>query len=617
MRRIFTKIANLIGLCAGMTLMASCQQEQSHSPEIDQLTVGFRAGGEVTRTVIGDNGLSAAWESGDKMAVWARNSSDDYTLSRTVFGIYGAGDATGVFTATLDAPMPEDRYLYMASYPVPKNVQGTIASFDLPSEQDGRVSGGSDIMIADPVMHGPLTKIPDPDDHSSLRLRMNHILHHLRFYVPANVDLEGELIRDIFVTMPRQVVGTVNADLADPDAPASLVDGSNSVMIELSKPIAASADAARDYACMSMFTDGSSYGADDYMQLTAYSKSYKFGMNPISLSDRDFLPGHSTPVRLIPVSKEKYFRVVMAMGLNNIGETVRKISIVNGGSEVYSYQNDEGKYSNIKIFEEFLGEAGESGYHAICSAVTSGSAKLVFETDHAIVEKSLSSSDIVIDDNVARLELGEVPYLIYENFDNALDSEHNDSYSAGTSSDTNLGGYLLDEFMPVAGWNASRYKIIGGDAIRINCRYQSGAWVVGRYCGRLDTPAMSYLKPGVSVSVKLEYDNAFYVPAGMSYDDSQSDMAFYILGTHEKPMGSAMGGYNYNDIQSNVNVRYSSPQRRSEDISKMSHISHVIDGVNQNTRFVFFACTARNTSHIAANSVYYLYLDNIRASIAQ
>lgn len=616
-RRILTKIANLIGLFAGLTLIASCQHDQPRSPETNQLTVGFYAGGVATRTVIGENGLSAAWEEGDKMAVWAKNSSGNYTLSRTVFGMYGVGGSTGVFSATLDAPMEEDRYMYMAAYPVPKNVQGTIASFDLSDEQDGKASGGSDIMIADPVMHGPLTSIPKPDDHSTMRLSMNHILHHLRFYVPEGTDMEGESVRDIFVTMPKAIAGTVKADLADPDAAATLVDGTNSVMIEMAQPISVSNGTSKDYAIMAMYTDGSSYGDDDYMQLTAYSKSYKFSVAPIALSGRTFLPGHSTPVRLVPTSKEKFFRVVMTMGMNNIGETVRKISIVDGDSEVYSYLNEDGKYSNIKIFEEFLGEAGEAGYISICNAVKGGSAKLVFETDHAIVEKNLRASDIAVDDNVARLDLGEVPYLLYENFDNALDSEENDSYSAGTSSDMNLGGHLLDEFMPVPGWNAARYKIIGGDAIRINCRYQSGAWVVGRYCGRLDTPAMSYIKPGVTVSVRIEYDNAFYVPAGMSYDDSNSDMAFYKLGTHELAVDSAINGYNYNDIDNNINLIYNSPQRRSEDISNMSHISHVVDGVNRNTRFAFFACTARNSSHIAANCVYYLYLDNIQVSIAQ
>ena len=210
-RRILTKIANLIGLLSGLTLIASCQQDQPRSPETNQLTVGFYAGGVATRTVIGENGLSAAWEEGDKMAVWAKNSSDTYTLSRTVFGMYGVGGSTGVFTATLDAPMAEDRYMYMAAYPVPKNVQGTIASFDLSDEQDGRASGGSDIMIADPVMHGPLTEIPKPDDHSTLRLSMNHILHHLRFYVPEGTDMEGESVRDIFVTMPPRIYLVIGA----------------------------------------------------------------------------------------------------------------------------------------------------------------------------------------------------------------------------------------------------------------------------------------------------------------------------------------------------------------------------------------------------------------------
>ncbi len=61
-------------------------------------------------------------------------------------------------------------YTYMCCYPVPSSVNGTKATFNLPAVQDGKASGGADIMIATPVEHGPLAPVPDPEDHSGMSL---------------------------------------------------------------------------------------------------------------------------------------------------------------------------------------------------------------------------------------------------------------------------------------------------------------------------------------------------------------------------------------------------------------------------------------------------------------
>ena len=94
--------------------------------------VGLYVGGVQTRTVIQPNGLSASWEAGDELALWARNSAGEYTLENQLFKMHGYDDARGFFTSTLPESMPQGRYTYISCYPYPASVNGTKAVFNIP-----------------------------------------------------------------------------------------------------------------------------------------------------------------------------------------------------------------------------------------------------------------------------------------------------------------------------------------------------------------------------------------------------------------------------------------------------------------------------------------------------
>ena len=221
---------------------------------------------------------------------------------------------------------------------------------------------------------------------------------------------------------------------------------------------------------------------------------------------------------------------------------------------------------------------------------------------HASVDIPLPASCLTLNDNLASIELGEVPYLLEEDFSTAVPTAHDDDYTASSNSDRNVAGYLLDGYLPRNGWNAARFAIFEGDCIRINCRYQSGAWVVERWCGRLDTPAMSYLKPDASVTVVVEYDEAFYVPAGYNRDDSATAMACYRIGTHSNAESSKLDGCKSDNIASNASIVFTSERFASEDVSAMHSRTQEIASVGATTRIVFFADTGRTTSVVADRS---------------
>lgn len=617
MRRIRTEIVRAVALLTMVFTGASCNVEfEDAVPKGQSLDVGIYAGGAQTRTEMLSNGLSAAWVSGDELALWAVNSSGAYTLNKQIFKTYGIDAERGFFSATLPSAMPEDTYTYMCCYPVPASVSGTQAVFNLPSVQDGKVSGGADIMIADPVRGGSLTIIPEPDDHSTMSMSMNRMMHQFRFWIPAGSNPMGEPVEEITMTMPQNIAGTVTADLSDPDAAMTLSGGVNTVTLALAEPISESAsldDAA--FACAAVFPYEGTYTDADYMNLVVYSQFYKATIDPVSLSGRTFVPGHSTPVRILPTAVEKYYRLTMKVGDNFIGEALTNVTISFNGTPWYTYTNTEGLYSNFNHAVEAYGDAGKEAYDLIVSSIESGVATYTYETEHALVNRALTADMMTYDGNRIVLDLGDVPYLLYEDFTNALHTAHDDDYTPGTNSDTNLKGYLLDGYMPLDGWNAARFSILEGDCVRINCRYQSGGWIVGRYCGRLDTPALSYLKSGVSVDVVVEYDEAFYVPVGYNRDDSQAGRGKYHVGYHTDSQTSAIDGQNSNDVDGEASFVFTSSGRSSENVALMNAASVTIPSATSSTRVVWFVDTDRETSVIAANSVYYLYLDNIRIYI--
>lgn len=613
MRRITFKAVLLLPVLS--VLAAACQ---TLAPETtiknENVTVGFRAGGQVTRTSMDANGLSASWEVGDRVSLWARNEAGSFAVNNTVFHLYGLGDGTSVFTAVMNQAMPEGTYTYYLTYPVPESVSGNSATFTIPSYQDGKVSGGADIMVGTPVQNGALKTLPEIEDHSGLYLSVNHILHQFRFYLADDSMTDGEPIRDIVVTMPRDIAGKLAADFTDPEAASILSDGVRTITMNLAEPLSASASDPA-YACMSAYPALEEYGASDFMNVTVYSKDRKFETDPIALDGHAFLPGHSTPVRILPTSSREYCRITFLTGKDYIGEPLTNIAIKVGDNVVYSYDNVSGRKDDIKVVEEFLDEQGRTAYDAITGAVANGTAVLVYETEHALVTKALTASSMVRDDNIATIALGDVPYLLFEDFSGSVASAHDDAYAGGADSDRNADGYLINDGMLNPGWNAARYSVIAGDCVRVNVRYQSGAWQVERWAGRLDTPAMTCLKPGVTARLCIEFDKGFYVPAGLTYDDSNSERAYMILGTHTNSMSSPIDGGFQGDISKECTVQYTSENHKSEDVSRLAPTSVIVDGCTSDTRFVFWPCTTRDTKHIAANTCTYLYIDNIRVYI--
>ena len=106
MKRIWIKSIHTVLLSLLITSCSAGLGEQEDS-QAGPVEVGLFAGGVQTRTEMQQNGLSAIWSDGDKLAVWAVGSGGEYILSNQVFEAYGLDEKRGYFTSVLSSPMPE------------------------------------------------------------------------------------------------------------------------------------------------------------------------------------------------------------------------------------------------------------------------------------------------------------------------------------------------------------------------------------------------------------------------------------------------------------------------------------------------------------------------------
>ena len=475
-------------LCA----FSSCQKGAVENVgNVGRHTIGFCTGEASTRTMMNPDGLTASWEKGDRIAVWAKNSAGEYTLNNTQFSVYGADGARAFFTATIDASMPEDRYTYYAVYPAPESVSGTKVTFTIPSVQGGRVSGGADIMIAAPVLHGPLDEVQELSDYTKLGVSLEHILHQFRLYLPENCGLEaGERIEKIVLDFPKPIVGKITADFGDPYAAPELSDGGSSITLKLSESLEVSSTEKRNYAMVSIFP--TSFDASDSFNVKVYSTTKIGTSGPINLGGRTFTAGHSTPVRILLSDVRDYARVRFTVSGNNLGENANAVRLTapegcvwGDGSTVYEYRPGH---------EITTGESFEIVFEDTDAykAFSDKDITVTFDTEH------VDATQTVRMPNLTSLSIAEVsaaiPYLLYEDFSSVESFNSGDNYAT-----SNAGSKSPKSFLN--GWTGGRVGAEAGMCIRIACRRETSKG----YDARVDSAPIISLKKSTDIKVSYDY----------------------------------------------------------------------------------------------------------------
>lgn len=516
-------IKRYILLVITLLVAAACSTEDlslAERPHEGPVKVGFWVSDSQseTRTQINNDGHSVSWSPQDKVALWAKDANGAYIFQYQKFNLWfrAANSSKAYFATDLASPMTEGQYTYYACYPYPQSVNGTVATFSIPSTQDGKAAGGADIMVAQGS--GEELKMlitpKDPADEESkgdylvkdgVNLNMRHLVHALRFYVPqAHWGFGDEQIERIVFTMPSNneggtISGTVTADVSSGDSGLIMTaNGSSTISLNLAQTIGKSmadtstGEVAYDYAFATIMpgTYQGTLNAKVYSQTKASSVA-------VSFNGREMKAGHITPVGLNCSTVKARPKIEFRINSNNLGEDPYKITLTSedtstqwrdGDDHIYEY-NTGSETSTIAVGGGFTLYSDDE----VLSTISGKRVTVKYETKSAIVSQTIKMPTLSVGGS-SSINL-DVPWLMYQDF-SAL-QKYTDEATTGAKTLDSVG---------LPGWTASRSNGSAGSHIRLRPFW---VWVLThlRYQGRLDSEFFGErLKPGANVNIVVTFN---------------------------------------------------------------------------------------------------------------
>ncbi len=486
--KILQTLASVVALAA---VAVSCQNEvESTTPVIPNVEseVSFAMPIDVTRTTLDPDGCSTRWSPGDEVAMWAVDAEGNTVFENSVFMLrYFSLEWDKAYFSGNVAPMADGNYTYYLSYPKPVSAEGTMATYRVSAEQSGEYDGKYDIMVAEPTINGSLTA----EKRVELNTTMRHQMHAIKITVPEKASNFDNKVYKLDISFPMAVVGDITVDVANPNAEPVYTNTSNTITVKSAEGFDVGSD-IWVFVLPGTVSGDVSYeikGAQQRSEVATYHL------------DREFVRGHVTPIRMAMPPFVKYTAFNFSIGENHLGEDFNFFTLYdNNGTNMGTYYRNA---ENVYKFE-YNGEFDVTPY--INKEWT-----LVFDSENAVVENKVNMGNLkpYFEQNIAPVD---VPYLLFENFEDVSESESygNNSYA---SSEREQPGVALSGTL--AGWNAARYWLKPG-AMRINSRYQSVKIFMSfasTHHGRMDTPVLGGargIKPGKKVDIKVVFDAAMY-----------------------------------------------------------------------------------------------------------
>ena len=602
MKRLFL-ISAMVALVALSACSTLGDEEQSVGVAKSTLSIGLPVG--ISRTAMSDEG-NASWVEGDTFTLWAENRTGGFNLNGVDFTMmyFLQSYQSAIFTSFTNT-LADGEYTYYAVSPKPQSIEARKATYTLPFEQIGTAPDGAyDLMVATPVTAESLSDAKI----NNLAMEFNHKTHIFKMIIPKRGNPLNNPVQQVVFTFPTTITGSVTLDATNPDAAPAISNGSKQLVVNVTEGFDEGETAwARIAECN--ISGNVTYYAISTLGERTFERTFKM--------DKECKGGHITPLSLIIPEPIPPTVLRVKVGKNNLGEAVQTISIIDdNGKTLKSFVPNA---ENIYDLEQYgIYEDG------LFQTYTGRTFTVRFESSHAIVEKKVTIPSIITKYEVNNVATIDVPYLFYEDFTSIHTSFEKDD--ARVSSLMSADGILLNNYMSVSGWNGAHIKGVAGKAVRVNVHHES-AFSATRSNGRLDSPAMKALKSGVNVTLKVEFTMGAYANSGYN----NSNEIFCIAGTHSLPETSPINGKtnttsSLNDYDripglfSSVCLTTGYIAQKCGDNSfgdTFDSYSFIANGCTSATRFGWVPCCVQKETILPNNAHYYLYIDNIRVSIAQ
>lgn len=583
-----------------LTTVSACASIDTIETDIDRdgpVRVAFSTSQSGTKAELLSSEGKFAWEPGDKVAVWADSRDGSQVLAGKEFYMFARqNDTKAYFTSALDAPMEDGTYKYYVTFPVPSSFSGKNAVFNLPSQQDGKASGAC-IAISGAIEAGALKEFDETrpaDETVSLDLGLRHLLHYFRFFIPEGENAMNEPVTSLEFSMPQGIAGTVNVNISD--GSASLSDAQTTITLTPDGPVQDG-----DYISSSIFPPQTTYTSGDYMNVRVFSANCYSDIEPIRLAGRDFKAGHITTVPLRAKSAGRVFRLSFTLMSNNLGQEVKSVTfnfaspVTWGGTQVSSYTYSEPDGSAFEPGEKIaLMTFDESEFRSLSGIGFTVS----YESEDAIVSESLTFPDMTASSTV-NMNLN-CPYLVFEDF-SCIQSSFN---SGDIHSDSNLGDkspYYIE-----SGWSVARAGGEAGTAIRLAAHRETGLFINNLMASRCDSPLLSGIKAGHTVSLNMFFNYSFN---RKELNAQEAGATVYVGWTTET--GNLSSDNSSGTFPNSFYINETSGSYTNID----HEYSTVLDGMTCDKRLSIREVADKVTS-VGSNGTYWLYLDNIKVSIA-
>ncbi len=560
----------LLAICAA-SLMA-CHKTEEH-PRTENETINVSLGVPLaveSRTEVADDG-SVIWVKGDKIALWAKGSDNAYALNGNVLSMlhYSSTKNLAYFSANMPA-MSDGEYTYYASSPAPTSIDGTKASYSIPTVQNGS-NNMADILIAEPITASQLI-----DGENDLDLQFSHVLHAVKVTIPEDGNLLDKPITGFKMVFPAAVAGDLTFDVSRPRISPTLSNGTNTIMFEFDEPKQAG-DSFWAVVYPSFL-----YGDITYV---AYSDGYESKPKSFSIN-KQLLAGHITPMTLTIPTLNLTTTIRFTLGDNFLGESIAALRIKDSGSNVlFNYTENNANDTFTTIFD------GEWSVPAYSGQVLTAE----FESENAIVSSTFTMPTLTpyITNVVPALT---VPYLFYEDFSGIT----KDGSFSETNRSTNPSGTMLDSY-GLAGWSIARGSVSTGNCVRVNCSFETAISTSAQYKGQIDTPALKNIKSGKSVTVKIVF-NA---------DTTEESVACYV-GNITKT-GAISGG---TSISNGTSITMISTPVSYTDYFTERTVN--VPNTTNASRIAFESVSQRSADLFLLEYYdHFIYIDNIKISITK
>lgn len=454
-----------------------------------------------TKTVIGGEALDKTfWTELDQIMIYYRSADNADPLSSQPFSFYRPYPDETLFSATMPA-QPEASYAYYGAYPIPESIDGTRVTYTLPATQDGSYDmrnyditdpathssykGNLDIMIAEP------RTAPALQNGEALGMNFHHQCHVLRVQVPTGRNQWGENVRKLRIEFPTAVVGKMELDLTDPAAAPVLTEGSNTINIELKKPLIESEEDAVDGCYVWVFLCPTTVNGT--IRFTAFDENGYQSNSLTTTVNKTMAAGAITPITLTVPDELPVTWIDFSIIGNNLGENPNSFTVTapegatfrNGTNEQTFTVNSDNIYS-VAFYSEVDGVP-------IRDLIQNQGLTLTYDSEHARVSEIKKIATTT--GNRTSINL-TVPYLFYEDFSNISAFNSNLDQTSG-----NPDAIWLDQF-GTEGWSVCRTAAEAGKSLKISVRHET----VAQYPGRVDSPMLTGIKEGKTVKVSVTFN---------------------------------------------------------------------------------------------------------------